>query len=253
MMRLTFTRLLMFGFATLLWISGAFGQITVTPSSPYLETFDSFSTGSGAYTTSFTLSPTSAGWSNVSGDGGDFQAFSTAATSSNSGPNRDFTTCGTGSCPNSGTAQGNYLYNECSGAASGATFILQGPTFNISALNDPTLSFYYHMVFNGAQDGSLAVILDNGTTSSSTSLTGSQQSSEASPWEEAVVEAAVSETRFLFLVVTVGTSTSSFYDCGIDQVSVSNGGGGTDIELSALTAPAPGARVPATPLQGRLL
>ena len=243
MMRLTFTRLLMFGFATLLWITGAFGQITVTPSSPYLETFDSFTTGSGGYTTSFTLSPTSAGWSNVSGDGGDFQAFGNAPTSANSGPNRDFTTCGTGSCANSGTAQGNFLYNECSGAANGATFILQGPTFNIAALNDPTLSFYYHMVFNGAPDGSLQVILDNGsTTTTALTLTGSQQASESSPWEEAVVKlCGLGNTVSVRFVVTVGTSTSSFYyDCGLDQVSVSNGGGGTDIELSSLVAPVPG-------------
>ena len=78
MMKITFTRLLLFGFAMILWSAGANAQVTVTAASPYLETFDSFTPEASTFPsapTSFTLQPVSAGWTNLTNDNFDWYAY----------------------------------------------------------------------------------------------------------------------------------------------------------------------------------
>jgi hypothetical protein len=71
------------------------------------------------------------------------------------GPMADHTT---------GGAQGNYLYTEASGSAGGnpdKTFVFMTPKFNFKSLNNPELSFWYHMYSPESSAGEMGdLILD---------------------------------------------------------------------------------------------
>jgi hypothetical protein len=236
----------MFGFASLLWISGALGQVTVTPTSPYLETFDGFTVETSTFPsapTSFLLQPTSAGWTNLTNDNFDWYAYSDDAPSGSTGPNADFTTCGTNTCTNtSGT--GVYLYCESGGSATagGSVYNVESPTFDISALSSPTLSFYYHMT--GARIGKLEVIVDNGVTETvALTISGQQQSAESDPWrQQSVLLCGYGSTVSVQFKYTTGTNGDNFQgDAAIDQVEVFEAAAaGPDLELASVNSPVGG-------------
>jgi MAM domain, meprin/A5/mu len=112
---------------------------------PYLENFDT--------QTACTLSPTVAcpltnGFIQDPNDAGDWVVDSGGTGSLNTGPSVDHTT---------GTATGNYLYTETSGAVVGSERRLISPVLDLLSAANPQASFWYHMF--GATMGTLHVDL----------------------------------------------------------------------------------------------
>ncbi|WP_460220496.1 GEVED domain-containing protein [Psychroserpens sp. MEBiC05023] len=110
---------------------------TIIASYPYLETFDSEQED----------------WSqDMNGDDGDWTSLNGSTPSNNTGPSDDI------------TGGGKYLYTEAStnGLGANATVILTSLCFDLSSINDPYFSFYYHMF--GADIGTLdlEISLDDG-------------------------------------------------------------------------------------------
>lgn len=89
-----------------------------------------------------------------------------------------------------GGVGGKYIYTELNGfTPSGLTATIVSPEIDLSALNVPELSFWYHM-FGGSM-GDLEVSISNNGGNSFTSLTtinGAQQNSNNDPWLESIID-----------------------------------------------------------------
>ncbi|HFX17611.1 MAG TPA: hypothetical protein ENK64_00525, partial [Flavobacteriales bacterium] len=119
---------------------------------PYLENFDTWTISNpGTSCTpdgSVTLDDC---WENVSGDDSDWDIYTGATPSANTGPSDD------------ATGGGNYIYLEASGCFNKTASVLT-PYFDFTNLSNPYMSFYTHMY--GADMGYLEVYytLDAGQT-----------------------------------------------------------------------------------------
>ena len=83
--------------------------------------------------------------------------------------------------PSGAYSDSQFYYTHASKGAPGDSAYLITPMIDISSLNQPTLSFYYHMY--GSDMGNLIVQIENGAGwISIDSLTGQQQTSKSSPW-----------------------------------------------------------------------
>ena len=165
---------------------------------PFLETFDTYSTGEPE-----TFGP----WVNVVYDDEDWSIETGQTGSSNTGPGGDHS---------SGT--GNYIYTEASGN-SFSEFVVELPCVDLSLLNDPHMGYWYHMT--GDDMGSLYVDVFNGTSwMTIDSLIGEQQTSVASPWEEATIDLSAYAGNVItvrFRGITGGGYES---DISIDDVAI---------------------------------
>ncbi len=134
-------------------------QITPTVSSfPFNENFDSFITGSPGTLLN--------GWMNDATDDLDWNVNSGQTGSANTGPSQD---------QNTTTGNGNYLYIETSNSFQNAEALLLSNCIDLTGVNNPRLSFWYHMF--GANMGELHVdIISNGvlTLDVMTPLIGNQ-------------------------------------------------------------------------------
>ncbi|MFT7284366.1 MAG: hypothetical protein ACI90Q_001147, partial [Nonlabens sp.] len=142
----------------------AFTTVCIAITAPYTVDFESFDTGSSAFSSDNC-------WT---GTGGAYYWESAPGTDTGSGA--------TG--PNPSITTGNYFYTEASSGIPGDTTDLVSPLVDLTALTAPSLLFDYHMF--GAQIGTLDVLV-NGTTNVWT-LSGQQQTSDTAPWELAVVD-----------------------------------------------------------------
>lgn len=153
------------------------------------------------------------GWSQVSGDDGNWVRDSGGTPSSGTGPGA--------------AAEGSfYMFLEASTnnstgqIGSNATAILESPCFDLSGQSTATFSFKYHML--GTSVGSLtAQVSTNGTSWVNLwSLAGNQ----GNTWETVnlSLDAYVGADVKIRMVGTTGTSWSS--DIAIDDLSVSAGG-----------------------------
>ncbi|KAA3596298.1 MAG: hypothetical protein DWQ06_15620 [Calditrichaeota bacterium] len=188
----------------------------VTPSCvtafPYLETFDTWPTGNGAF-------DVTTGWIQNTNDNQNWTVFAGNTGSSPTGPTQDYTNEQTG-------VAGNYLYTETSGPAVGNVFAITSICFDMAALTAPKLSFFYHAFHNNQTAGEFHVDIENMTTgvtdSSVWSLIGQFQTAEADPWENEVLSLlpyAGSTIRIQFRTI-VGGATNFYNDTGLDQVSI---------------------------------
>lgn len=154
----------------------------------------------------------STGWVNLSGDDFDWESETLTTPSGSTGPSGDNT---------NGNTQ--YLYTEASGDNSPSKVaILQSPCFDISALANPQVSFFYHMF--GSNMGSLKVdVLDgdnNVLLNDAVSLVGEQQNSSSDDWKQAFI-AVGSLGSDEIIVRFEGTTGSSFRsDISIDDFSL---------------------------------
>ena len=160
---------------------------------PYTEDFETFTTSTAAFTNENC-------WSSSGGSYFWEMAAGTDLSSSSTGPNPSITT-------------GNYFFTEASAGSTGSTTSLT--TFiDLSSLTVPLLSFDYHMY--GSNMGSLDVIINSDTV---LTLTGQQQTSDASPF----ITADVDLSSYAGQSVTVtfrGTRGAGWYgDIAIDNVS----------------------------------
>lgn len=89
-----------------------------------------------------------------------------------------------------GQAGGNYIYLETSGGGLNDSAYAVSPEYDLSALTNPELSFYYHMY--GVNMGGLQVdVWNNGTWDVNVwSLSGQQQTAGTDPWIKASVSLA---------------------------------------------------------------
>ena len=165
----------------------------------------------------------SVGWTQATGDDGNWLRDANGTPSSSTGP--------------SSASEGSYyLYLEASTSGTGqigsnATAILESPCFNLAGETAANFSFRYHMY--GSNMGSLAVQATTDGTNWTTlwSLSGNQGNS----WFTANIDLAsyLGDDVKLRFVGTTGSSYTS--DMAIDDLQItagSTGGGDTDVTLT---------------------
>ena len=128
------------------------------------------------------------------------------------------TTGSSGTGANSANSGTNFFYTETSGAGVSDTTTLISPSIDLTSLTTPFLEFYYHMF--GGQIGSLSVEVFNGTTwTSALTITGAQQASQASPWNQQFVD--LSSYTGVIKLRFVALSNGSFRgDICLDDIAV---------------------------------
>lgn len=162
------------------------------------------------------------GWTQVTGDDGNWLRDANGTPSSNTGP--------------SSAAQGSfYMYLEASTSGTGqigsnATAILESPCFDLSGESAATFSFKYHMY--GSNIGSLTA--QASTDGNNWTNIWTQSGNQGNSWQTANVDLAayLGDDVKLRMVGTTGNGWSS--DIAIDDLSVSAGstGGNTDVTLT---------------------
>ncbi|WP_298900339.1 fibronectin type III domain-containing protein [uncultured Psychroserpens sp.] len=166
-----------------------------TIAAPYTEDFETFTTGTNAFTAENC-------WI---GTGGTYYWESAPGTdtgSDDTGPDSSITT-------------GNYFYTESSTAIANTTDLIS-PVVDLTALTAPALTFNYHMF--GDDIGTLDVLV-NGTTNVWT-LSGEQQASATSPWELAVIDLATYANQSITITFRATKVVHGFQsDISIDNVS----------------------------------
>ena len=177
---------------------------------PYTQDFDSWTTSSPAYSCTADGSVSLSNcWSNVAGDDIDWDIYSGATGSSDTGP-----TTGNG-------GSGNYLYTESSSCYNSTGYIIT-TNFDLTAVTNPQLSFYYHMY--GADMGTLSVQIstDGGSTWSSDIwiLSGDQGNS----WQQAIISiGAYSTSTNAVIRFKAITGTNYTSDIAIDDFKIETG------------------------------
>ena len=129
-------------------------------------------------------------------------------------------TTGAGPSGDHTTGNGSYMYTETGSSNVLSTEILS-PEIDLSALTAPELRFWYHM-FGGLID-ELEVFVEQGGNSSSVALiTGAQQSGQADPWLEQIVDlTAFSGTTIkLRFVGNRNPGFNNQVDISIDDISI---------------------------------
>jgi hypothetical protein len=135
-----------------------------------------------------------------------WQVHSGGTSSSSTGPSQ----------ANSGSV---YLYLETSGGTTGSNSQLTLPEFDLTSLNVPIFSFYYHMY--GSAMGSLEVQVSTDTGSTWTTvltLTGQDQTANADPWKEELVDLTNYKTAFTMVRFNGIRGTSFTSDMAIDDI-----------------------------------
>ena len=175
---------------------------------PHFQDFETSVSGNGSG-----IGTLPSGWSidNFGRTGFPFswQAFAGSTGSFNTGPRVDHTT---------GTVTGKYLYTEASYGTYNDSSFLYSPCLNMSALNLPTISFWYHKV--GATMGDMIIEYDNnGTWTILDTILGQTHSTETDSWLKKTIffPGRVSNTKIRF----IGVKGSSFSgDMAIDDVQI---------------------------------
>ena len=129
----------------------------------------------------------------------------------NTGPSGDHTPA----------AGGKYVYTETSGFLNGTTTLLTSPAIDLSPLDTPEASFWYHMY--GADISGLTLEVSTGSSWTTLwSVTGQQQTSSAAPWLEAIIDlsAYVDDTIKLRWTGTKTTSFTASSDIALDDLHV---------------------------------
>lgn len=196
------------GFSNTVNVTTAGGGISCssTASLPYSEGFES-----------------NDGWTQVTGDDGDWVRDANGTPSSNTGP--------------SSASEGSYyMFLEAStnGSAgqigNNATAILESDCFDLSSESSASFSFDYHMYGNNVGSIVAQVSVDGTTWTNVWSLSGNQGNS----WQTANIDLAsyLGGTIQLRIVGTTGNGWSS--DIAVDNLSVSGGssGGTTTVTLT---------------------
>ncbi len=169
---------------------------SVIDSYPYVQNFDSWTTSSPSMqcTNDGTVALQSS-WINFVGEDIDWDVKSGATASSSTGPSSDHT-----------SGSGNYLYTESSSCYNHVGTVIT-PVFDLSGLQDATLSFWYHMYGSSMGTMQLQITTDCGKSWENLwTLSGDQGNS----WQEAtvVLDDYVSYENAVFRFV--GTTGSSY-------------------------------------------
>lgn len=178
---------------------------------PYFYGFENENTGPTGCNPTYTM--VESGWLNAAGDDMDW-TNDINTTGSGYGAVEDHT-------PGAGVL---YMYLESSCAAARQAN-LETPTFDFSAVSNPSVSFWYYMYGNNM--GTLTLEVDTTGTGSwiaLTSITGQQQTGTGEPWREETVSlapyAGASNVKFRFTGTTLASGFAG--DICIDDFLVEN-------------------------------
>ncbi|PLW95316.1 MAG: hypothetical protein C0592_00440, partial [Marinilabiliales bacterium] len=151
------------------------------------------------------------GWTTYSNAAYQWYVDNGGTSSGSTGPTVDHTL---------GTPSGIYLYTEASSGSTGDTAILYSPCIDVTALNTPMLSFWYHMY--GSTIDSLHVDIWYGNDwvlDIMPPLVGQQQANATDPYLNATIDLSAykSITQIRFRI----TRGSSFYgDVALDDIEI---------------------------------
>jgi hypothetical protein len=150
---------------------GSFQTACAPIAAPYFQDFEGFTPGP------FVGSP-QACFEDLGIDGFDWEADNSGSTGS--------TTTG----PPSAFSGSTFIFTEASSpSANGDDAILQTPEFDISALNNPELTFYYHAWGDNMGTFEVAITTDGGATYTTIwTRSGEQQANQNDPWREAFID-----------------------------------------------------------------
>ena len=147
------------------------------------------------------------GWFNREDDGRDWLVDKGGTSSSSTGPSADHTL---------GNANGNYIYLEGTGCY-GTTAILESPCIDLSSINNPALSFWYHMYGSTMGYLHVDVKVDNGPWQQNF-ITPISENINA--WQQRVINLAGLAPSTVKIRLR-GTTGSNYYtDMAIDDISI---------------------------------
>ena len=129
------------------------------------------------------------------------------------------TTGSSGTGPNSANSGNNYMFTETSSGTTGSFAYLELPAFDMTSLNAPLFSYFYHRY--GATMGNLdvQVSLDTGATWTTVfTKTGAQQSANADPWAEELVDLTNYKSAYTLIRFRATKGSSFTGDMAIDDV-----------------------------------
>ncbi len=145
-------------------------------------------------------------WDNVTGDDDDWTRNSGGTGSSNTGP----------SSASDGTY---YIYCETSSPrTNGDQFYLQSDQ---TLCSSPSIEFDYHMYFNDYTAGSLQLQVSN-TDGASWSTIWTETGDQGTAWQNTTrdLSSFAGEDVIIRFVFTIGSGTSYYYDCALDDITI---------------------------------
>gem|GEM_PF-3009831 len=116
-----------------------------------------------------------------------------------------------------------YFFTEASSGTYGDTAALRTPLVNLTGLTNPSLTFYTHLYGSAIGTFEVFAIL-NGAETSVFTVTGQQQTVEADPWDQRIVDLAAFAGQtiaieFRHTTANSGTGLSFEGDAALDDVS----------------------------------
>ncbi len=132
-----------------------------------------------------------------------------------------FTNNFTGPSGDHTTGTGQYLVSDSKGFATGTdTTYIFSPSINVSTLNTPELTFWYHMYGSGIK--SLRVDINNGTGWTSIfTKTGGQQTAATSAWKKGIVNLSTySNDTIKLRFRSIRNPNNAFSEIAIDDLSI---------------------------------
>jgi len=180
---------------------------------PYLETFNEWEISSPEMScTSNGSVPFDDCWVNATGDYIDWDIYTGNTPSGDTGPDYDVFPFG----------DGNYLYTESSNCFNHNGIVLT-PIFDLTTINNPEVSFYYHMYGSSMGSLSFSISINGGTTWTELWSVSGQQSVNGGDWKNfsTLLNSYTSENniRFKFEAIT-GSNWHS--DIAIDYFEINS-------------------------------
>ncbi|PLW93809.1 MAG: hypothetical protein C0592_04955 [Marinilabiliales bacterium] len=177
------------------------GCTTPITSYPFIENMETFTVGSPGTTQN--------GWYTTPTTGYRWQVNSGGTSSSSTGPLVDHTL---------GTSSGIYMYTEASSGIQGDTANLYSPCLDLTSLNNPVLSFWYHMYGSTIDSLQVNIWYGNDWVNMHTFI-GQQTATQADPYQNLMIDLgpykSITQLRFR------AYRGSSYYgDISLDDIMV---------------------------------
>ena len=197
-------------------------RLQISQAAGVFEDFETFTTGSGT-----TSSPGTTANDWVNGGANDPWTIDAGGTgSSNTGPEVDHTL---------GNSAGIYLYTEATSNSTGDIYEITSPCVDLSLLNAPQLTFWYHM--HGEDMGTLEVdVNDGGGTTTVWSISGEQQANQDDPYLQAVVPLGAYIGKIVQFTFRGIRGTDFTSDIAIDDIGLGEAEA-VDLALTKLETP----------------
>ena len=177
----------------------------ITQVAPLIEDFETFVPA--AFTAPGTMDP---GWSrNLGAFSGGWYVEDGPTSTTLTGPSGNNTSGGS-----------VYMYYESPFFGIDPEYLLTSPCYDLTALSNPKLSFYYHMY--GSNMGTLEVdVVENGIATTVFSLSGQQQTATTDPWTRVDIDLAAYTGATIKLVFrAIPPLSGQRSDMAIDDINI---------------------------------